>query len=61
MLAHQASGFLGDAQSASLKPVVRVDAVVFASGHDTLLIVGGQLYERPCKWRLAASAIQKIS
>jgi hypothetical protein len=38
VFAHQASGFLSYAQPTALQPVVCVDAVVFASGHDTLLI-----------------------
>jgi hypothetical protein len=51
VLAHQASGFLGYAQAAALQPVVRMDAVVFASGHDTLLIVGWPAAKAPCKQR----------
>jgi hypothetical protein len=38
VLAHKTRGFLGDAQPIALQSVMRVDAVVFASGHGALLI-----------------------
>ncbi|HUW54818.1 MAG TPA: hypothetical protein VMV99_15515 [Rhodanobacter sp.] len=38
VLAHQACGFLGDAQTIALLTIMCMDAVVFASGHGAFLI-----------------------